>query len=410
MNQILKGLRVIEGSAFVAVPLGGMTLAQLGADVIRFDPIQGGIDARRWPLTPGGKSLYWVGLNKGKRSIAVDTRQAEGRELITQLITAPGPDNGLFVTNFPAKGWMAYDALKEHRQDLIMANLLGNPDGTSAVDYTVNCAVGIPFVTGPMHSDVPVNPVNHVFPVWDAITGVTVALGLLAAERHRRLTGEGQFIKLTLSDVAMAMVGNLGYIAEAQLSHQNRPSFGNYLYGAYGREFETKDHRLIYIAAITKRQWDELCKATGLAHRFAMIEPLLDVDLNLEGDRFEARDAISAVLSPWCLARTLGEIKEAFQGTGVCWGPYQTFTQMFDEDPRCSTLNPMFSEVEQPGIGRYLVPGSPLEFGGIPREPARRAPILGENTDEVLATVLRMSDSEIGHLRDRKVVAGPIEL
>lgn len=410
MNRILKGLRVVEGSAFVAVPLGGMTLAQLGADVIRFDPIQGGIDARRWPLTDSGKSLYWMGLNKGKRSIAIDTRSPEGRELVINLITAPGPENGLFVSNFPAKGWMSYEALRAHRQDLIMVNLLGNPDGSSAVDYTVNCAVGIPFVTGPMHSDLPVNPVNHVFPVWDAVTGIMVALGLLAAERHRRLTGEGQFVKLALSDVAMAMVGNLGYIAEAQLSHQNRPAFGNYLYGAYGREFETKDHRLIYIAAITKRQWDELCKATGLGHRFAMIEPLLDVDLSQEGDRFRARDAISAVLAPWCTDHTLAEIREAFSGTGVCWGPYQTFIQMVEEDPRCSVANPMFSEIEQPGIGRYLVPGSPLEFGAVPREPARRAPVLGEHTDEVLAEVLGLGDAEIGRLRDRKVVAGPVQL
>jgi 2-methylfumaryl-CoA isomerase len=410
MNQVLKGLRVVEGSAFVAVPLGGTTLAQLGADVIRFDPVGGGIDARRWPLTANGKSLYWVGLNKGKRSVAIDTRSPEGRELVANLITAPGPGNGMFITNFPPKGWMSYEALAKHRPDLIMVNLIGNPDGSSAVDYTVNCAVGIPFVTGPMHSDVPVNPVNHVFPVWDAVAGINVALGLLAAERYRRQSGEGQFVKLALSDIAMAMVGNLGYIAEAQLSHQNRPSFGNYLYGAYGREFETKDQRLIYIAAITKRQWDELSRATELGHRFAMIEPLLDVDLNQEGDRFKARDAISAVLAPWCAERTLVQIRDAFEGTGVCWGPYQTFLQMVEEDPRCSTANPMFSAVEQPGIGRYLVPGSPLDFAASPREPARRAPILGEHTDEVLADVLGLSGVEIGRLRDRKIVAGPVEL
>ncbi len=75
MYKILEGLRVIEASAFVAAPLGGMTLAQLGADVIRFDPIRGGIDARRWPVTKDGKSLYWAGLNKGKRSLAIDSSQ-----------------------------------------------------------------------------------------------------------------------------------------------------------------------------------------------------------------------------------------------------------------------------------------------------------------------------------------------
>jgi 2-methylfumaryl-CoA isomerase len=409
MNRILKDLRIIEGSAFVAAPLAGMTLAQLGADVIRFDPIRGGLDAKRWPVDQHGKSLYWVGLNKGKRSVAVDTRKPEGQELVTALITAPGPGNGIFLTNFPASGWLGYEALKKRRHDLIMLNLFGSPDGSSAVDYTVNCAVGIPFSTGPAHSDA-THPVNHALPAWDAITGVTSALGIVTAERHRRLTGEGQLIRIALSDVAMAMVGNLGYIAEAELMHEDRPAFGNYLYGAYGRDFETKDHRLIYIVAITDRMWTELGRVTGLADRFAMIEPLLGVSLKDEGERFRARDVISAVLETWVSARNLDEIKAAFAGTGVCWGPYQTFRQMLREDPRCSTANPIFRAIDQPGIGRYLVPGSPLEFGGTPRDAPVRAPVLGEHTDQVLADVLGLSDGQIGKLRDAKIVAGPVEL
>ena len=87
MYDLLSGLRVIEGSAFVAAPLGGMTLAQLGAEVIRFDPVGGGMDHKRWPLDSKGNSLYWAGLNKGKKSIAVDAREIEGRELIAVSYT-----------------------------------------------------------------------------------------------------------------------------------------------------------------------------------------------------------------------------------------------------------------------------------------------------------------------------------
>ncbi len=410
MNDLLKGLRIIEGSAFVAMPFCGMTLAQQGADVIRFDPIGGGLDARRWPLSAEGKSLYWVGLNKGKRSVAVDTRTPEGRELVTELITQPGDGNGIFFTNFPASGWLGYDALKERREDLIMLNLFGNPDGSTAVDYTVNCAIGIPFATGPTHGDAPVNPVNHVLPAWDALAGVTAAMALVGADRHRRLTGEGQFIKLALSDVAIAMIGNLGYIAEAQVNQREHYSFGNYLFGAYGRDFETKDHRYVYVVAITKRQWRALCEATGLTEKMALIEQLLEVDLTKEGQRFEAREAISSVLQPWFQARTLDEVRQTFEHTGVCWGPYQTFLQMVEDDPRCSTQNPMFSMLDQPGIGSYLVPGSPLNFSALERRAPRRAPVLGEHTDEVLADVLGLSSGQIGTLRDAKVVGGPIEL
>ena len=99
MSGILAGLRVVEGSAFVAAPLGGMTLAQLGADVIRFDQIGGGLDYERWPLAKDGQSLFWAGLNKGKRSIQLDLGSPAGRELATALITAPGEQGGLFLTD-----------------------------------------------------------------------------------------------------------------------------------------------------------------------------------------------------------------------------------------------------------------------------------------------------------------------
>jgi 2-methylfumaryl-CoA isomerase len=408
--MILSDLRVIEGAAFVAAPLCGMTLAQLGADVIRFDPIEGGLDARRWPITKGGKSLYWAGLNKAKRSIAVNTKSPEGKELITALITAPGEGRGIFLTNFPTSGWLGYDNLCKKRPDLIMMNVTGNPDGTSAVDYTLNCAVGFPFITGPDHGNQPVNPVNHVLPAWDAITGLTAALGIVAAERHRRLTGSGQYIRLPLADVAFAMAGNLGYIAEVEVNDADRRSTGNYLFGAYGRDFETRDGRIVYVVAITPRQWQALGEATGTSARLAMIEPLLGVDLSREGDRFQAREVISAVLTPWFREHRLEEISKAFEGTAVCWGPYQTFRQMVESDPRCSTQNPLFSTLEQPGVGSYLVPASPLQFSATERPAPRRAPILGEHTDLVLSEVLGLSDAEIGRLRDARVVAGPIEL
>jgi len=149
MSGILSGLRVVEGSAFVAAPLGGMTLAQLGADVIRFDQIGGGLDYHRWPLAADGQSLFWAGLNKGKRSIQIDVRTPEGRELVAALIAVPGEQGGIFLTNFPARGWLEYDALRKRRADLVMVALTGNPDGTSEVDYTVNPATGFPWATGP---------------------------------------------------------------------------------------------------------------------------------------------------------------------------------------------------------------------------------------------------------------------
>ncbi|HEU0316181.1 MAG TPA: CoA transferase, partial [Solirubrobacteraceae bacterium] len=319
MNGILDGMRVIEGSAFVAAPLGGMTLAQMGADVIRFDPLTGGLDNSRWPITADGRSLFWAGLNKGKRSFAADLRSPAGRELLTELICAPGEDAGLFLTNFPESGWLSYDRLTEHRPDLIMVVITGNADGSSAVDYTVNPASGFPMATGPRNVSY---PMNHLLPAWDAVTGTLATTALLAAERHRRRTGAGQLIKIALSDVAFAMVGNLGKIAEVQINHSNRIKDGNFLYGAFGRDFLAKDDRRVMILALTLRQWRSLVEATDLQEAAAAIEKMLSVDLTQEGGRFAARDLIGAALKPWVRARTMAEIAEIFDAKGVAWGPY----------------------------------------------------------------------------------------
>ncbi len=399
---ILSGLRVVEGSAFVAAPLGGMTLAQLGADVIRFDQIGGGLDHGRWPLAENGQSLFWAGLNKGKRSIQLDLRRAEGRELATALIAAPGEGAGLFLTNFPARGWLAYEALRRRREDLIMVALSGNPDGTSEVDYTVNPATGFPWATGPRNLS---EPLNSVLPAWDVATGTLAATGLLAAERHRTRTGEGQLVRLALSDVAFAMVGNLGRIAQAQLGALDETKDGNYLYGAFGHDFATRDGRRVMVVALTARQWGALREATAIGEACEQLERATGHDLDTETGRYEARDLLSAFLRPWFAQRTLAEIRGAFAGTGVSWGPYQTFRQLVEEDPRVSSANPLFEAVEQPDVGRYLMPGSPLDFSAVPRVPVIPAPRLGEHTEQILADGLGLSSAEIGRLRDDGVVA-----
>jgi 2-methylfumaryl-CoA isomerase len=136
------------------------------------------------------------------------------------------------------------------------------------------------------------------------------------------------------------------------------------------------------------------------------IEHATGHDLSTEAGRFGARDLIAALLRPWFASRDLVDIRNAFTGTGVSWGPYQTFTQLVTEDPRASTANPMFSEVHQPGIGTYLTPGSPLDFAALPRVPVRPAPLLGEHTEQILAEVLGLSAAEIARLHDDGIVAG----
>ena len=400
---ILHGLRIVEGSAFVAAPLSGMSLAQLGADVIRFDPIGGGLDHGRWPVTAAGSSMFWAGMNKGKRSIAVDIRHPRGQELLTSLITAPGPDAGLFITNFPARGWLAYEKLGAQRRDLVMVNLVGRRDGGSEVDYTVNPQLGFPALTGPVSSR---DPVNHVFPAWDAVAGNMICTALLAALRHRDRQGEGQLVTLALKDVGLAMLGHLGMIAEVQVGGADRARHGNDLFGAFGRDFVTRDGERAMVVGLTELQWNCLVKATGLADEVARLGDLLQIDLTEEGGRFLARGALAALFEPWFAARTMTEIRTVFETHRVTWGPYRTVTEALAEDPDLSAAHPMFSMLEQPGIGTYLAPASPLDFSKVPRLPAEPAPLLGQHTDEILMDLLGLPPHEVGALHDAGIVAG----
>jgi len=402
MRGVLSGMRVVEGSAFVAAPLGGMTLAQLGADVIRFDPIGGGLDYHRWPVTKEGNSLFWAGMNKGKRSFQVDIGHAEGRALILELLKGDSPDDGIFLTNFPERGWLAYDTIKETRPDLIYVNILGDRKGGSALDYTVNCAVGFALATGQPDTD---QPTNYLLPAWDNITGQMSALALLAADRHRRISGNGQLVKLALKDVAVATAGNLGNIAEVMINDEDRQRAGNYLYGAFGRDFVSKDGVRVMIVGLTPRQWKGIVKAMGIEADIAALQAEHGLDLSAEGNRFLMREKIGSLVEPWFAANDYAEICRVFDENAVCYGPYRSFREMVEDDDDCSLDNPMMSMIHQHGIGEYLASGSPLRFDSDLNLEAKPAPQLGQHTEEILKQDLGLGDAEVGRLLGDGIVA-----
>ncbi|MCO5091220.1 CoA transferase [Bosea sp. (in: a-proteobacteria)] len=405
MYQLLGGMRVVEGSSFIAAPSCGLYLAQLGAEVIRFDMIGGGPDFNRWPQAPGGASLYWEGLNKGKKSIAIDLSSPEGRELAVALIAAPGEERGIFLTNFPAAGFLSHERLSKSRPDLITLRVMGHADGTPAVDYTINSAVGIPQMTGP--ATLGEEPVNHVLPAWDLVTGAYAAFALLAAERCRRGTGRGQEVRIPLSDVAAASLGHLGQIAETSISGADRARYGNNLFGAFGKDFLTRDGRRLMIVAITTRQWTGLVAALGIAAQIKALEAQAGLSFDRdEGTRFRFREPLNAIVAGAVAARDHDALARAFDANGVCWGPYRTLHQALAEDAAFSTANPVFAMVDHPSGHSYLTPGAAATFGGGERSPPVRAPRLGEHTDAILAEVLGLSSGQIAALHDRKVVAG----
>lgn len=402
MYDLLTGLRVVEGAAFIAGPSCGLHLAQMGAEVIRFDAIGGGPDYRRWPVAPGGDSLYWEGLNKGKKSIAIDLGRAQGRELAVAIATAPGENAGLFLTNYPVKGFLSHEALAARRADIITVRVMGWADGSPAVDYTINAAVGVPQMTGPADDD---RPVNHVLPAWDLLGGAYAAFAMTSALLRRRMSGSGAEIRVPLSDLAASSLSHLGSVAEV-LAAGDRPRMGNDLFGAFGRDFVTADGKRLIVVAITPRQWSGLLKTLDLGNAIAAIEAELGLSFAKdEGARFIHRARLFPLFDAAFAARTADALKPAFDAGGVTWGQYQTLHQAVTGDARLFTANPLFETLTHPSGLTYPTSGPAATLAGEARSPVAPAPRLGAHTDQVLAEILGLDSGAIGRLHDEGLVA-----
>ena len=402
MNNILSGLRVIESSAFVAVPMAGMTLSQMGAEVIRFDRLEGGLDARRMPYSPSGSSLFWSGMNKGKKSIAIDMKSPKGKELISNLVTAPGKDAGLFLTNLKVRGWLDYETLSKLRSDIIIVTLTGDRHGRPQVDYTVNPALGIPDITGHEGS---ADPVANAIPAWDMIAGNMCVSSLLAAERYRLRHGVGQDVEIALKDVAAAAIGHLGMIADATLNGDDRTKAGNALYGAYGKDFLCADGNRVMIIGLTSRQWSGIVKATDTSEQFKKLEIENNINLQDESIRWQWRHSITEIIEPWFKIRAVEDFADDFDKTGLTWSVFRSVKEALNVDPDLTEDNPLFKKILQPDAGEFLVPKHPANFSKVENSDATPAPALGEHTEEVLGDVLNLSDLEIANLFDDGVVA-----
>ena len=389
MYNLLSGLTVIEASSFVASPSAGLYCAQMGAEVIRVDQIGGGPDFRRWPVTGNNDSLYWENLNRAKKSLALDLGRPEGRELLQALIGATGQ----VITNFPASGFMAHDTLAKNRKDLICVRVMGWADGSPALDYTVNNAVGYPMLTGAGPE-----PVNHVLPAWDLLTGAYAAFALLAALRRRAETGAGCEVRIPLSDVAIGTVANLGGIAEVLYAGANRPRLGNAVYGLFGRDFVTADGVRTMIVVVTPRQWSNLLAALDLQPAVAAIEAARQVSFARDdGLRFAHRDALFPLFEQAIGARAHADLARALDAGGIVHSEYRTMLDAA-RDPELVAHNPIFGAAENPSGFAYPAAGAFATIAQLERQAPRPAPRNGEHSQEILSQRLALSSGEISRL------------
>ena len=405
MYDLLSGLSIVEASSFVASPTAGLYCAQMGAEVIRVDHIAGGLDYDRYMLTKEGRSLSWENLNRAKKSVALDLRGEEGRELLVELAARTGN----LITNLPEKSFLSHEAVKarqpDEADDLVSVRIMGWHDGRQAMDFTVNAASGYPLMGGPEDWDQrTAPPVNQVLPAWDFITGAYSAFALLAALRHRDATGRGSEVRIPLGDVAIGTVANSGAMAEMLYRGADRERLGNAIWGAFGRDFRSRDDQRFMVAALTAKQWGGLVAAFDLADEIAALEDELGVRF-ADGDapRFEHRHRLFTLFQARAGQRNWSELSARMAERGCTFERYRTMFEAAN-DPELVADNPLFGPSPANPSG-FAYP-APRSFANLPDEQAgdpAPAPYLGQHTEEVLADRLGLASGAIADLVDRKI-------
>ncbi len=411
MYQLLSNLSIIEVSSFVASPTAGLYCAQMGAEVIRVDHKAGGLDYDRYMLTKEGRSLSWENLNRAKKSVALDLRSGEGRELCVELAAKTGQ----CITNLPEKSFLSHAAMKAAQSgdapDMTSVRIMGWHDGRQAMDFTVNAASGYPLMTGPEEWPEGLGaetapPVNQVLPAWDFITGAYCAFAMLAALRHRDGGGGGSEVRVPLGDVAIGTTANAGLMAEMLYRGGDRERLGNAIWGAFGRDFRSKDGVRFMVAALTSKQWHGLVEAFGVADPISQLETQVGVQFS-DGDdpRFKHRHALFDIFQNAADGHDFKELEARMAAARCTFEKYRTAHEAAN-DPALVGDNPMFGpSPANPSGFEYPAPRS---FANLPQQtpgdPAP-APYLGQHSEEVLAERLGLSTGAIGKLVDAGTVA-----
>jgi 2-methylfumaryl-CoA isomerase len=354
-------------------------------------------------LTREGRSLSWENLNRAKKSVALDLQSAEGRELLVALAASVGQ----CITNLPEQSFLSHAAMQARRADMVSLRVMGWHDGRQAMDFTVNAAAGYPLMCGPEDWDpATAPPVNQVLPAWDFITGAYGAFAMLAALRHRDKTGEGSEVRLPLGDVAIGTMANAGLLAEVLYRGGDRERLGNAIWGAFGRDFRSRDGVRFMVAALTPKQWSGLVKAFALEQGIAALEAEVGVRF-ADGDtpRFQHRARLFALFQSAADGMDYADLAARLAAEGCTFERYRTAFEAAN-DPVLVAGNPLFGSAPANPSG-FDYPAT-RSFANLPGREAgdpAPAPYLGQHSEEVLAEKLGLSSGAIGKLVDAGTVA-----
>ena len=389
-NTPLAGLRVLDLGRYQAGPRCALMFARMGAEVIKVEALNGDESRRNGP-TVRGQSAYWVQYNSGKKSLAINLRTDEGKEVLRDLVKV----SDIFLQNFrpgtiDIMGF-GYDVLKELNPKIIMINVsaygqTGSMKDQVGFDPIGQAMGGLMSLTGTPDDA----PMRTAFPLIERITSLHATIGALAALRERDISGEGQTIDVCLADTGFTTneIPISAYLGSGHVVQ--REGNGKGLGGTY----QTKDGWII-IAANNDAMWGRMCEAVNKT------EWLEDTRFSTRVDRQANNDALEGELRDWFSERNTRDAAEHLSAHSVPCAPVNTIEQAANE-PLLQERE-MMMEIPDPVAGTMWVTGKSIKFGRTPMV-VNPTPLIGEHTRELLSDVLGYDDEKIGSLEGSQVI------
>lgn len=395
MTGPLEGIKVLELSRTLAGPFCSMQLADMGAEVIKVEQPGSGDETRKFtPPEVNGEATYYMSLNRNKKGITVNLKTEEGQQIIKDLVK----DSDILVENFKT-GTMEsfgldYDTLKKINPRLIYCAVsgfgrTGPMRNEPAYDILMQGFGGLMSVTGEKDRE----PAKAGFSIVDLSTGLYATIAILLALYSREQTGNGQYVEASLLESVISLSSYLGQstlvTGEAPQRYGSaHPSLMPY------QAFETKDS-YITIAVTNDKSWRKMCDAFGL------FEIKDHPKYAKNTDRVENRLELEQIITSYTKTQLSSEIIENLKTVGVPCGPINDLTEVLSH-PQVKARN-MVEEVSHPLIGDFKMLGIPIKLNETPGAINKSAPLLGENTEEILS-MIGYKASDIAKLKENGVL------
>jgi crotonobetainyl-CoA:carnitine CoA-transferase CaiB-like acyl-CoA transferase len=395
MGFALEGVRILELGQIIAGTYGGQVLSDLGAEVIKVESLAGDLGRNPSVAPYKGQSGLFLTLNRNKKSIVLDLKSEEGRNIFYDLVRCAD----VVVDNFRAgvleRLQIDYPRLSAINARIIQCSITGFGTGAykdyPALDIIIQAVSGHMAITGE-----PGRPPARVgIPLADMSGGIFACKGILAALYARERTGRGQQVQLSMFD---CMLNLLGYIGTMWLSNGElpQPPGSGHDYTVPWQAFKARDG---YVVVATREDsfWRKLCDV--------LEQPQLGADPRFatNAERCRNRQLLVPHLEALFARRDVADWMERLHAAQVPASPVNHLDAAFAEAPVAESA--MVLEYEHPEVGRVRVPGNPIKLSAAPATPSRPAPQLGEHTDEVLRELLGMLPGRIAELRARGAVA-----